>query len=67
MFFQIVKRTIAEDEVEGLDWIYRQGTEKNPGEAVCHSARYFASEEDARRDIAMARKGFAGARFAKVC
>jgi hypothetical protein len=66
-FFQIVTEPTAPgSEVVRKRWVYRQGTTKNPGDAVCQSVGYFNDDSDCRRDITSARKLFGGAKFAKV-
>ena len=53
-------------EVTEWTWSYHQGSEKNIGEALAVGPRAFASEREARSQIAVARRAFGGARLAKV-
>lgn len=69
MFFEIIPAARFEGDAEGYikrRWVYRQGTPENRGEIICQSPADLDSEESCRRNIAAARKSFAGAKFAKV-
>ena len=62
MFFQI---TPPDGRTE-VEWVYLQGTEKNPGDAVCRSYGTFRDEAAARSDIALTKRRMAASRMAAV-
>lgn len=52
--------------VKRYEWMLRQGSEKNPGDAIALSPASFDSEKECRSDIAAAKKLMGGAKMAKV-
>lgn len=57
---------LKRSEVTEWTWAYHQGSDKNIGEVLAVGPRGFASEREARSQIAVARRAFGGARLAKV-
>lgn len=70
-FFEVIPAldsgtAAAQDGITRKRWVYRQGTMKNPGDAVCQSYGSFPDEAACRSDIARQKRLMKAAGFAKV-